>query len=319
VIVFIADKLSLRRASMKIFCLMCLMFSVKSCVDNELPKVKDTVVLKTYNREELSAYFHKCGIDTAHIAYAIEIKAFIPAETMEEEVRLLPYLTFDWLDLDNFDQSDPFRSIWSMTSQLYRLFPDAFVVPSEEYEYDSKDLTSIISLLKTGEWTPLCADISRIGARIIEEKSGGFVNAGIINLDLVGHVLNKIDFFQNEDHYILALDIQNGKIGPVYAADSTLIRMDELKAKFERDDIDDLILLSLPDDVVHQRRNLYYDYVPVNLFPDSLATYHRAYPESGYQVERLTYSVHDYLWFQLGTMDEKLLMHELIEKLLASE
>jgi len=194
-----------------------------------------------------------------------------------------------------------------LLSSLFRVFADPNIVQHGNRDYDALPLESVIDSVLGGIWAPQCAGISRTAARIINTYSGN-LHATVVETAYLDHTLNIIAFERGGERFAVVADFQNGFLFPVKPVSGEFFSQEELAGM----SVGDGSFHWLPDHVQHRKRNLLFSVLPCNFLPDGKERYHKAPERSPYKFERLSFSFHKHLWFDLGTADMDSLEQELL-------
>jgi hypothetical protein len=251
------------------------------------------------------------GMSSENINKAIEIGLFLPNDTnCSKEIIVKPTLNFDWVDLEKDFDNSPSNAIKNTLNTLYKIFGDPTITQIESYDYITPPLSFVIDSIISGRWAPQCGGIANITNRIINENSTNLFSKSL-HLDYPVHTLNIIFFTENDRNYAVIFDAQNGFLFPFLKNEDSFVPINELKVKFE-----ELDFYWLSDEVLMQKRNFLVDIHPCNLMADNINIYHFSQQNSPYKFEKLSYSFHKYIWFDLKQIDKSKMKEDIVKKIL---
>lgn len=280
-------------------------------------KTKDADVFysKPISFEELVENYRKFNISRNSAIKAAEIGVFIPNDTnCTKKIEVLPPLSFDFFDLKSIQSEEPKEILYAYLEKLYKLFGDPTVTQNESYDYNNISINYLVDSLVSGNWAPQCGGISNITNRLIEEHLSQF-NTGIIHLDYPIHTVSSIHFNKGDSYFSLIFDTQNGYIFPV-DINNEFVPVNVLSNFSENEIVENLYFLWLDEKTLLKKRNLLKNIMPCNLLVDNLNVYHHSQNQDFYKFDRLSYSFHKYLWFDLKTIDTDSMKIDIIEKIL---
>jgi hypothetical protein len=257
--------------------------------------------------------------DSAKIALAIKDSIYVPeSQNCGKDVPIFSKLTFSFEEIEkSLQQAGTLNALLAYTTSLYKLIPEPFKMssllprPQKEIDYSIVTLSckSIFDSLSTGAWAFDCGGhaamakifLDSLGSKKYISKSVQMVRK---NGDVVNHIVTLVYYRENNQWYGVALDCQNGKLGPV-AKEGNSLSIAQQKEMWDSGISDSSQILSIAESDLHKKRNLMNEPLYCNILPDSSCVYRAAYPQSGYKYERLTYSTLHYTWFKAGLLNLK--------------
>jgi len=283
---------------------------VTSC--NNSDESTSTVISRGYTIDQMMASASLFGMHANHIDRATEIGIFNPKDSnCTQVIPLEPPLDFSWLNIKADLAHPSHQAAKELLASLFRVFPDPNIVQYERGSYDTMPLEQVTDSLVSGGWAPQCAGISKTASRMINANSTA-INAITVETDYMNHTLNILTFTENGKQFAIAADFQNGFLFPVRSGTEEFVPIEGLETL----STDEVEFYWLPDSLQHQKRNLLYTVLPCNFLSDAKEKYHETQKNSPYQYERLSYSFHKYLWFDLETMDTGKFKNELLALLI---
>ncbi|MEX2410857.1 MAG: hypothetical protein WD607_05695, partial [Candidatus Paceibacterota bacterium] len=282
------------------------------------PRKKSKFNSKKISKEELQKRFLSDNIPLENIDSAIKIGLFDPSDSLcNKQVLVYPPINFEWIDLNKDIEKGGVEGLIALTSSLYQIFADPRMPQKENYPYEKMSLDSILSNIISGVWAPQCGGISLISSRIINELGESNYFATAAHLDEIEHDICLVYFKEKTILYAVAIDVQNGIIGPIYKDSRKAVSLDELKHDINI--TDNITLLHLNDSILRRKRNLYEEIPACNFFPLDIEDYHFAQKENEYKFEILSYSLHYYLWFKKNRLNEIDLINDINNKIILHE
>jgi hypothetical protein len=261
--------------------------------------------------EELKGMSEIYGINSKNINKAIETGLYLPYDTnCSKEIIVKPTLNFDWIDFNTDLDSKPNKAIKNILTSLYKIFGDPTITQIESYDYTTPPLAWVIDSVVSGNWAPQCGGIANITNRIINENSTNLFSKSV-HLDYPIHTLNIVYFTENKRHYAVIFDAQNGFLFPYLKNEDIFVPINELEFKFE-----ELDFYWLSDEILMQKRNFLTHVFPCNYLVDNQNIYHFSPKTSPYKFDRLSYSFHKYIWFDLQQIDKSKMKEDIVKKIL---
>jgi len=266
---------------------------------------------RSYSIEEMKEAAAQFGMAEADVERAAEVGLFVPSNVdCAREIPVELPQDFTWFNPQQ-DLSRPSEmAVKALLSSLFRVFADPNIVQHENRDYDAMPLDSVIDSVLDGIWAPQCAGISRTAARIINTYSAD-LHATVVETAYLDHTLNIISFEDGGQRFAVAADFQNGFLFPVKPVSGEFFSQEEMADMA----VGDGSFYWLPEHIQHRKRNLLFSVLPCNFLPDEKERYHHAPERSPYAFERLSFSFHKHLWFDLGTADVDSLTQELLAHL----
>jgi len=270
---------------------------------------REMVVLsRPYSMDEMRTDADKFGMQGTDVERAAAIGLFHPADTdCEKRLRVAQPLDFAWFRPERDLSRPPELAIMSILSSLYRVFPDPNILQDGDADFDNMRIESVLDYVQVGIWAPQCAGISRTAARIINAYSAD-LHATVVETAYLDHTLNIISFEEDGQRFAIAADFQNGFLFPVKPVSGTFYSQDEMTGM----SVEEGSFYWLPVHIQHSKRNLLGSVLPCNFLPDERERYHETPERSPYEFERLSFSFHKHLWFDLGMADIDSLRRELL-------
>jgi hypothetical protein len=264
-----------------------------------------------FSTKEMKEAALQFGMAKANIERAVEVRIFVPANVnCTREIPLKPPQNFGWFNPQEDLSQSPETAIKKTLSSLFRVFADPYIAQHENRDYDALPLENVIDSLLGGIWAPQCAGISRTAARIINTYSTD-LHATVVETAYLDHTLNIVAFEKGGQRFAVVADFQNGFLFPVKPVSGGFFTREELESLT----VGAGSFLWLPKHIQHRKRNLLFSVLPCNFLPDEKERYHEAPKGSPYAFERLSFSFHKHLWFDLGTADIDRFKQELLNKL----
>lgn len=264
---------------------------------------------RSYSIEEMKESAEEFGMYASDIESASEVGIFMPLHrACTREIVAYPPQDFGWFNPLTDLSQPPVNAIKATLSSFFMVFSDPNIVQHEIHDYNSIPLEDVIDSIVGGIWAPQCQGISTTAARIINTYSQE-IESHVLETTYLDHALNVLYFKEDEKQYVIVADFQNGFLFPVQPVSGEFLSLNDLKEV----ELDDISFFWLPENVQHKKRNLLFSVLPCNLLPDEKERYHEAPLGSPYLLERLSFSFHKHLWFDLGTADVDSLKLELLE------
>lgn len=267
-----------------------------------------TVHSKSYTIEEMKEAASEYGMSSSQVDSAVEVGIFVPPPPdCSREIPLEPPQDFSWFNPQEDLSLRPEAATKALLSSLYRVFADPNIPQDEVGDYDNLPLNMVLDSIIGGVWAPQCAGISRTAARVIGAYSAD-LHAMVVETEYLDHTLNIISFEEEGHRYAVVADFQNGFLFPVKPVSGSFFSRKEIECMSAEDGS----FHWLPDHMQHRKRNLLFSLLPCNFLPDPKERYHRAPEGSPYAFERLSFSFHKHIWFDLGMADVDSLRNELL-------
>jgi hypothetical protein len=298
-----------------LFCFLLPLYSIAN-KDSIVAIIKSTAL----SQEKFGSFFRGQNYDSARAARALKSGIYLPEDqNCGGNIPVFPRLTFNRQQIvKSLQQTDVFNALLAYTTVLYKLIPEPFKMnnllsaPPKVTNYSDHPLNckSIFDSLSTGAWAFDCGGHALI-AKVFLDSMGGkkyiskTVQLSRKNGDEVNHIITLVYYKENNQWYGVALDCQNGKLGPVRNGKDRILSLAEQKKLLELNEAGSLEIVSIADRDLHKKRNLMNEALYCNVLPDSNSVYHLAYQQSGYKYERLTYSALHYVWFKTGLLNMK--------------
>jgi hypothetical protein len=224
--------------------------------------------------------------------------------------------------LDQIEKSlqkgNSFNSLLAYTATLYKLIPEPFKMSNffpatskeTDYPHHALGYPGIFDSLSTGAWAFACGGHAEMAKVFLDSLGGNKYISKTAQLsrkngDVVNHIVTLVYYREHNIWYGIAIDCQNGKLGPIRNGTDSILSIKEQRNMLGLNQADSLELASISEEDLHKKRNLMNDAFYCNLLPDTSCVYRMAYPQSGYKYERLTYSTLHYAWFKTGAINLK--------------
>jgi len=293
-------------------CVFSLIFIFISCEETskEEPKIEKKHYSNYYSINQMKENAHLYGFDSSKVEKAIVFGMFKPNNIeCSKEIIIDGYLNFGWFNLKKDLDTVPEIALKNITTSLFKLFGDPTIPEEENYDLISLNIEQVLDSVKKGSWSPQCGGISKISCLILSSYSKDII-CGVEEIDYPEHTLNFIRFNSDGLEYILFVDIQNGFVYPYNKTEEKFYSLNEIKNTKNPDEFDFWWVSN-----ENKKRNFVAEILPCNLLEDSSSTYY-ASKKQGYTFERLSYSFHKYLWFDLNSIDISLLKEELYSEII---
>lgn len=276
---------------------------------------ESSVTLLPASEKDFKLFKRLFDIDSTQVHQSIEIGLFQPEYNCLKKLPLKPPPSkINEKEIEKSLKNPTNKeSIVKLLEVFYKLFGDPAIPQNENFDYN-QPISNILDSLYTGVWAPQCGGIAHLSKKIINQLNSR-ISLKVMEIDYPVHVLNLIEFSENNIDYKLAIDFQNGFIFPY---DTTLNDFLPYK-KLENSKTEYLNFYFSPKEVLYSKRNFLTEALPCNVMIQKKEQYLKAPPSGPYRFIRLTKSFHNYLWFELKQKDESVLKKELLAKLLEKQ
>jgi hypothetical protein len=261
------------------------------------------VCISNFSQNEMIHYLDKIELDTQNFSKMKDIGAF--NEESCQRCYEIKEANFDSLlnNLKNSNLKTPsFHAIFSFSQSLFLISPEPLYPQNFSEDLSVFDEEEIYLKLINGNFSPMCHGISDVFSKLVETKSLGAIMSHELVFYNPKHVVNVVSFCEDNNQYILSVDIQNGILGPFYKSDSSLVLFNDMSKVAAND----LMMLHFSDKVLKKKRNLCNEVFPCNFLPDATDQYFFIpNNESEYTLERQSYPINYYVWFVLNQVNEQ--------------
>ncbi len=264
---------------------------------------------------DFNAFCRNQHYDSAKIALAYKQEIFVPPVT--DSIPETPVYTSHRFSIEKIEKSlkpdTPLQALLAYTAVLYKLIAEPVKMnklvlatnKSADYYDRSLSAQSVFDSLSTAAWAFDCGGHAEMAKLFLDTFAGSkyVTKTGRLDHsagDEVNHIVALVYYRDNNQWYGVAVDCQNGKIGPVKSTGPAILSVAEQRQALNGLLPDSLEIISLPDTDLRQKRNLVNQPFYSNVLPDDGCRYRLAFPQSGYKYERLTYSAIHYTWFKAG-------------------
>jgi hypothetical protein len=255
--------------------------------------------------------------DSAEIAFYFMKGLYLPEDQKSvSDIAVYPALKYSYGQLKkSLQQNSTFEALISYTTTLYKLIGEPMKIGQTsrdckriDYLNHALACKSVFDSLSTGAWAFDCGGHAAMAKIFLDSLGKGkyISKNGQLNRkvgDEVDHNLTLVYYKENNQWYGVTVDCQNGKLGPVRAGTGSILTIAEQKTALALKQNDSLQIMSIPENDLHQKRNLMNSAFNCNVLPDDSCMYHLSNPLSGYKYERLTYSAIHYIWFKAGRLN----------------
>jgi len=268
-------------------------------------------------------------LDIARVTLAISRNVYRPDDqNCGTEMPVYEKLNFSYGQIEqSLQQQETLKSLLAYTAALYKLMAEPVTLGEESatrksINYFDRTLScrNLFDSLSTAAWAFDCggqAEMAKVFLDSLGHKKYYTKTAQLSRKagDEVNHIVALVYYRQNEQWFGVAIDCQNGNLGPVNQNKDSIPSIAELSEALNLNQTAKYEVLSIPESDLHKKRNLMNHAFYCNVLPDSQSVYHLAYSESGYKYERLTYSMLYYSWFKSGIINSKKYGQNLVQLL----
>ncbi len=274
---------------------------------------------KPLSKADFAAFWQAQHLDSARVALAIKRNVYVPQDqTCSATVPVFGRLTFSYKQIEkSLQKNGTLKSLTAFTATLYKLIGEPVIISTKPkinkaINYYNRALTckNLFDSLSTAAWAFDCGGHSEMAKVFLDSFGHKKYISKTAQLsrktgDEVNHIVTLVYYRENKQWYGMALDCQNGMLGPVKTGKDSIPSIAEQRAALNLSQTGAFEIRAIPETELHKKRNLMDDAFYCNVLPDKKSEYHLSYPQSGHKYERLTYSMLYLSWFKSGVIDSK--------------
>ena len=287
------------------------------------------LISQPLSKADFDAFCQAQHLDSARIVLAVQRHVYMPEDqSYRAEIQVEEQLNFNYGQIaESLQQPETLKSLLAYTGTLYKLIAEPVTLGNgpkikKSINYFDRSLTckNMFDSLYTGAWAFDCGGHAEMAKVFLDSFGHKKYFTKTVQLsrkggDEVNHIITLVYYQENKQWYGIALDCQNGMLGPVNHNKDSALTLSQLGLALTLNDTSEFEMLTVPEADLHQKRNLMNRAFYCNVLPDTQNVYHLAYPESGYKYERLTYSMLYYSWFKSGIINQKKYKQNLVHLL----